>query len=54
MADGRLVRLFDHAGTRGYGYYLVYPEYRRQVPKIRRFRDWLLAEVERDQAGAAA
>ncbi len=51
MAEGRLVRLFDHAGTRGYGYYLVYPEYRRNVPKIRRFREWLLAEVERDRAG---
>jgi LysR family glycine cleavage system transcriptional activator len=53
LAEGRLVRLFDHAGTRGYGYYLVYPEYRRQVPKIRRFRDWLLAEVERDKADGA-
>ena len=50
VAEGRLVRLFERAGTRGYGYYLVYPDYRRAVPKIRRFRDWLLAEVERDRA----
>ncbi len=50
MAGGRLVQLFDTMATRGYGYWLVYPEHRHAVPKIRRFRDWLLAEVERERA----
>lgn len=49
LAEGRLVRPFDQLSTRGYAYWLVYPEYRRNVPKIRRFRDWLLAEVGRDR-----
>lgn len=48
LADGRLVQLFDQVSSRGFGYWLVYPEHRRNVPKIRRFRDWLLAEVESD------
>ena len=50
VAEGRLVRLFDRAATRGFGYWLVYPDYRSRVPKIRRFRDWLLGEVEKDRA----
>jgi len=48
LAEGRLVRLFARTSTRGWGYWLVYAEHRRLVPKIRRFRDWLLAEVGRD------
>jgi LysR family glycine cleavage system transcriptional activator len=54
MAEQRLVRLFDHVSNHGYGYWLVYPEHRRNVPKIRAFRDWLLAEVAKDQAALAA
>ncbi|MES2058923.1 MAG: LysR substrate-binding domain-containing protein [Pseudomonadota bacterium] len=48
IAEGRLVRLSDQASTRGYAYWLVYPEHRRNTPKIRRFRDWLVAEIARD------
>jgi len=48
IAEGRLVRPFGQLSSRGWGYWLVYAEHRRQVPKIKRFRDWLLAEVERD------
>jgi LysR family glycine cleavage system transcriptional activator len=48
LAEGRLVRLFDHVSTRGYAYWLVCPEPRRSVPKIKRFREWLLAELARD------
>jgi len=48
LAEGRLVRLFDQVSTRGYAYWLVYPEGRRSVPKIKRFREWLLAELARD------
>lgn len=51
LAERRLVRLSDLASTRGYGYWLVYPEERRAVPKIRRFREWLLHEIGRDRAG---
>lgn len=48
LAEGRLVRPFPQISTRGWGYWLVYPEHRRNVPKIKRFRDWLLTEVKRD------
>jgi LysR family glycine cleavage system transcriptional activator len=48
LAERRLVRLFDQVSTRGYAYWLVYPEHRRTTPKIKRFREWLLAELARD------
>lgn len=50
VAEGRLVRLFDQLSTQGYGYWLVCLEHRRNVPKIKRFRDWLLAEIASDRA----
>jgi LysR family glycine cleavage system transcriptional activator len=49
LREGRLVRLFDQASTRGYSYWLVYPEHRRRVPKIVRFREWLMREMEKDE-----
>lgn len=45
LADGRLIQPFDIVGDDGHAYWLVYPESRRNVPKIRAFRDWLLEEV---------
>ncbi len=45
VADGRLVQPFDLVANDGKAYWLVYPEARRNVPKIRAFRDWLLAAV---------
>ncbi|WP_298672065.1 transcriptional regulator GcvA [uncultured Sphingomonas sp.] len=48
LAEGRLVRLFEQTSTRNFGYWLVCPEHRRRVPKIARFREWLLAEVARN------
>ena len=45
IADGRLIQPFDLVGDDGHAYWLVYPEARRNVPKIRAFRDWLLAEI---------
>jgi LysR family glycine cleavage system transcriptional activator len=48
IAEGRLICPFDQLSSRGWGYWLVYAEQRRNVPKIKRFRDWLLAEVKRD------
>jgi LysR family glycine cleavage system transcriptional activator len=46
LADGRLVMPFpDQISTRGWAYWLVYPPERRMVPKIKRFREWLLGEI---------
>ena len=45
LAEGRLIQPFDIVGNDGNAYWLVYPEGRRNVAKIRVFRDWLLAEV---------
>lgn len=53
LAQGRLVAPFPQISTQGHGHWLVCPEHRRGVPKIKRFREWLLAEVARDQAGTA-
>jgi LysR family glycine cleavage system transcriptional activator len=47
LADGRLVMPFAQRSSRGYGYWLVIPEHRRGVTKIRRFRQWLLDEIRR-------
>jgi LysR family glycine cleavage system transcriptional activator len=46
LADGRLIQPFDLVGDDGHAYWLVYPAGRRNVPKIRAFREWLLAEVK--------
>lgn len=45
LAEGRLIKPFDIVGNDGHAYWLVYPAARRNVPKIRAFREWLLAEV---------
>ena len=50
LADGRLVRPFDLISTFHFGYWLVYPEHRRNTPKIKRFCEWLLPLVRQDQA----
>lgn len=46
IASGRLLQPFPLLASDGRGYYLVYPEARRNAPKIRAFRDWLLAATE--------
>ncbi|RJG46978.1 transcriptional regulator GcvA [Mesorhizobium sp. DCY119] len=46
LADGRLFQPFDVTAWDGNAYWLVYPEARRNVPKIRAFREWLLTAVE--------
>jgi LysR family glycine cleavage system transcriptional activator len=53
LAEGRLVMPFKQLSSRGYGYWLVIPEHRRGVTKIKRFRDWLLEEIRRPNAGEA-
>ena len=57
LADGRLVRPFDIISNytlekSDFGYFLVYPEHRRTTPKIKRFCEWLLPLVRKDQADA--
>lgn len=48
LADGRLMQPFDRVTDEGNGYWLAYPESRRNVPKIRIFRDWIVAEAARE------
>src|SRR3954466_1541972 len=46
VAAGRLCMLFpERVSVRGWSYWLVYPRERRMVPKVKRFREWLLAEM---------
>lgn len=45
---GRLVQVVDDVAYGRRHYWLVYPEYRRNAPKVRAFREWLLAEMAAD------
>jgi len=45
LRDGRLAQPFDIIAEDARSYWLLYPEARRNVPKIRAFRDWLLGEL---------
>ena len=46
LAAGRLVMPFpDRISTRGWAYWLVFPPERGRLPKIKRFREWLVAEL---------
>ncbi len=54
LADGRLIQPFDLVCSDGHAYWLVYPEARRNAPKIRAFRDWLLAEIAKEASAAKA
>jgi LysR family glycine cleavage system transcriptional activator len=48
VASGRLAMPFpDRISARGWSYWLVFPPERRMVPKVKRFREWLLEEMER-------
>ncbi len=49
LAEGRLVQPFTQLSTNGYAYWSVVAEARRNVPKIKRFRVWLLEEIGRDR-----
>jgi len=44
IATGRLVQIFPDVG-RGGSFWLVYPEHRHGSPKVKAFREWLMAEV---------
>lgn len=44
LAAGSLVELSDQVLSSADAYHLVYPEARAQVPLVKAFRDWLVAE----------
>jgi LysR family glycine cleavage system transcriptional activator len=47
VAAGRLCVPFpDRISARAWAYWLVYPSERRMVPKVKRFREWLLVEMK--------
>lgn len=46
LAAGRLIQPFDKVIDEGNGFWLAYPESRRNVPKIKKFRDWIVGEAE--------
>ncbi len=49
VGAGRLAVPFpDRVSTRNWSYWLVFPPERRMVPKIKRFREWLLAQFDDD------
>ena len=45
LAAGRLVAPIPIISLDGFSYWLVYPEHKRNLPKIKAFRDWILAQV---------
>ncbi|KLN60112.1 LysR family transcriptional regulator [Kiloniella spongiae] len=48
LRRGSLVQPFNEiCCDEGRGYWLVYPKARRNIPKIKKFRDWLLNEVQK-------
>ena len=55
IEQGRLrVPFPDKLSRRGWSYWLVFPSERRLVPKIKRFREWLLAAMDRAHADERA
>ncbi len=45
LANGSLIQPFDIVGNDGHAYWMVYQEARRNLPRIRAFREWMLTEV---------
>lgn len=45
LASGRLIQPFERTATAGFAYWLVWPPERRNLPKIKRFREWLTSEL---------
>jgi LysR family glycine cleavage system transcriptional activator len=50
LEAGRLVQPFAHVHITSRSHWLVYPEGRRNQPKIAAFREWLLGQVEAEKA----
>lgn len=51
LADGRLIQPFATLGSDGHSYWLVHATSRRNIPKIRLFRDWMLEQTKGLRAG---
>jgi len=51
LRDGRLVAPFDLALPDKAGFYVVAPEETADTPKIRLFREWLVASVAKEREG---
>lgn len=47
IKDGRLYQPFDIMVDTQTAYWLAFPESRRNVPKIKTFRDWIIGEIGR-------
>lgn len=45
IASGRLVQLFPEMATDRRCFWLVYPEHKRRLAKVRAFREWLLQRL---------
>ena len=45
IAAGRLVAPYPALSVAGDAYWLAFPEGRRNVPKIKAFRDWVAGEI---------
>ncbi len=54
LISGRLVPALPHLIEQPGGYRLVYPQERGQEPLIRRFHEWIMAEMPRSIAAARA
>ncbi len=54
LAEGRLVKLFDHGVPSECTYDLVYSEATATSPKVIHFRDWMLDEAARDRVWLAS
>ena len=50
LDDGRLVQPLAQTMKSTWAYWLVYPESRRRLRRIKAFRNWLLAEAGKDTA----
>jgi LysR family glycine cleavage system transcriptional activator len=46
IAAGRLIAPYETLSEDGDAYWLAYPESRRNVPKIKAFRDWIATEIK--------
>lgn len=46
IAAGRLIAPYETLAEEGDAYWLAYPENRRNVPKIKAFRDWIATEIK--------
>jgi len=50
VSDARLAMPFpSRVSARGWAYWLVFPSERRMVPKIKRFREWLVDELAKSR-----